>query len=231
MWLVVLSGCGFGGAAGDGPSDDSSTDTTDDSSTDADAPGDEVTDDMSTDAPDGPQAPDAPTFDLSTCPQGYMSIAGAPSRYRFGTTNSNAYDAFRVCADDLEQATHPVVFETKAELDALQADVRSNRNGKYWTGAIQPLGEDSPGAGWIWITGGTVPDGWWRTPLEPSDYNIDEGDVDGDEHDYEQFMRIDHFAESGLVDVPGGVDGFLLCECDGKRLDSAAESVLDSITP
>jgi hypothetical protein len=215
--VLVIAGCGFGGSSSDG-SADTSTDN-EDVTTD-DVTGDDNPDDSST---------DAPTFDFSSCPEElYIAVEGAPSRYRFGTTNSNAYDAFNVCSGDLAEATHAVVFETQAELDALQRQVRETRAGKYWIGAIQPLQQATPGTGWIWITGGTVPAPWWRGPVEPTDYNDEDDEVDGDEHDFEQFARIDNDAATGLVDAPGGFDGFFLCECDGVPIDADAKIVLET---
>jgi hypothetical protein len=169
-------------------------------------------------------APDA--FSPAACGTAYTITHGL-SRYRIVATHVTAWAASSICAADLENATHLVVFDSPSEQLEIQNDLNAMPNGTnlFWIGAVQRFDATQIGEGWLSLTGGPL-GGFWSS-VEPTDN--DGGPPYDTEVHAEQFVRLDR-SGGGMVDAPGRLPNHgYICECDGKPIDpTAAQAIIDS---
>jgi hypothetical protein len=146
------------------------------------------------------------------CPEGYVQLAGLPSRYRVsggaGTTSSPQGRGTWVmaeadCRDD-GVGTHLAIAETKAENDAF-VDVVSGAS--RWLGVTDRKVQGT----WRTITGGSVFFALWGSPPPKND-----------QFDCMILTRVPS-SEDAICDDPDPqwYRGYI-CECDGVAVDPTA---------
>ena len=166
---------------------------------------------------------DAAAFDPKTCPATYtITIASTPSRYMIRTALSSFWQHHAACKADLAGATHLMVPDTNQELvdviGATQAMVTTED--EFFIGVAQNVTTASiPAADWMNFDGNSTNPQFWVAPGPV--------DTDNSEADHATNVAVVVRMLSHLVDVSGvAAQSPALCECDGKAVPPAIESLL-----
>jgi len=129
------------------------------------------------------------TLDADLCPAGYVTIPGAPSRYRVGTIIRNWLDAEKDCEHD--GFAHLAILDSDSERDAVRGAVQGER----WLGVTDIVKEDE----FLKVTGGAATYLPWLGGEPNNQFNEDCVE-----------LKAGGFNDEGC----GALQGYV-CECDG----------------